>query len=55
MSFLVGKMFQTIFRTPNPYMIIQLFQKRKPSDLGYTVLVKPKESFEKLETIIRDL
>ena len=30
-----------------------IFQ-RKPSDLGYTVLVKPKESFEELETIIRD-
>ncbi|CAN6998028.1 unnamed protein product [Brassica rapa subsp. trilocularis] len=30
-----------------------IFQ-RKPSDLGYTVLVKPDETFEDLETIIRD-
>ncbi|WZZ72118.1 hypothetical protein YC2023_083488 [Brassica napus] len=29
-----------------------IFQ-RKPSDLGYTVLVKPNETFEDLETIIR--
>ncbi|KAL0722705.1 hypothetical protein Bca4012_037304 [Brassica carinata] len=28
--------------------------ERKPSDLGYTVLIKPMESFEDLETIIRD-
>lgn len=30
-----------------------IFQ-RKPSDLRYTVLVKPDETFEDLETIIRD-
>ncbi|WZZ78916.1 hypothetical protein YC2023_099488 [Brassica napus] len=28
--------------------------QRKPSDLGYTVLVKPTETLEDLETIIRD-
>ncbi|CDY45578.1 BnaC09g21320D [Brassica napus] len=37
-------------RNDEGYWIFQ----RKPSDLGYTVLVKPKESFEELETIIRD-
>ena len=37
-------------RNDEGYWIVQ----RKPSDLGYTVLVKPKESFEELETIIRD-
>ncbi|CAN6907121.1 hypothetical protein Bca4012_076491 [Brassica carinata] len=37
-------------RNDKGYWIFQ----RKPSDLGYTVLVKPKESFEELETIIRD-
>ncbi|KAL0655909.1 hypothetical protein Bca4012_076493 [Brassica carinata] len=36
-------------RNDEGYWIFQ----RKPSDLGYTVLVKPKESFEELETIIR--
>ncbi|KAH0875089.1 hypothetical protein HID58_072451 [Brassica napus] len=37
-------------RNDDGYWIFQ----RKPSDLGYTVLVKPNESFEDLETIIRD-
>ena len=37
-------------RNDEGYWIFQ----RKPSDLGYTVLVKPNESFKDLETIIRD-
>ncbi|KAH0867711.1 hypothetical protein HID58_074736 [Brassica napus] len=37
-------------RNDDGYWIFQ----RKPSDLEYTVLVKPNESFDDLETIIRD-
>ncbi|CAF2055332.1 unnamed protein product [Brassica oleracea] len=37
-------------RNDDGYWIFQ----RKPSDLGYRVLIKPTETFEGLETIIRD-
>ncbi|KAJ4910155.1 hypothetical protein Rs2_04776 [Raphanus sativus] len=37
-------------RNDDGYWIFQ----RKPSDLGYSVLIKPTETFEGLETIIRD-
>lgn len=37
-------------RNDDGYWIFQ----RKPNDLGYSVLVKPTESFQDLETIIRD-